>query len=277
MRFTKMHGAGNDYVYVDLFDQPMPDDPAELAIAVSDRHRGVGGDGLILIGPSDVAEARMRMWNADGSPGEMCGNGLRSVGKYLYDRGRVEQTKFVVETAAGLRGVVIEESNGRTGQVTVDMGRPVLVASEIPTSLPGEPPLEVSLAVGEESLIVSALSMGNPHCVLFEKVLTDERIARLGPAIENHPAFPNRTNVEFTRVLSPAEIQLRVWERGSGETQACGTGACAAVVAGCLTGRLDRRVACQLPGGTLTVHWDESDIVHLSGPAVEVFSGEWRR
>ena len=291
MRFTKMHGAGNDYIYVDGFTQPAPREPAALARAMSDRHTGVGGDGLILILPSDVADARMRMFNADGSEAEMCGNGIRCVAKYVYDNWIARQPGLKIETARGVLSLDLHTNRGRVEQVRVNMGRPILKAAEIPTRLTGEPPVEVELVVPggggslresrvcsrseQTTLKATCVSMGNPHCVLFVDGLSDEMVRGLGPQIERHAAFPARTNVEFAQVVSPRELRMRVWERGAGETLACGTGACAAVVAGVLSGRTERRVACQLPGGHLDVEWAASGDVFLTGPAVEVFSGEW--
>lgn len=275
MQFVKMHGAGNDYVYVDCLHQPPPKDPGRLAVAVSDRHRGIGSDGLVLILPAERADARMRMWNADGSEAGMCGNGLRCVGKYLFDRGRVAGPEMQIETGSGLRRLRVVESNGPTARVTIEMGAPILEAADIPTTLPGTPPLEAPLALPDTPLRVSCISMGNPHCVVFVEELNDEAVLGLGPRVERHPAFPERTNVEFARVVSAEAVEMRVWERGSGETLACGSGACAVAVAGSLTGRTGRRVECRLPGGLLEVEWTTTGPVFLTGPAVEVFRGEW--
>ncbi len=276
MQFTKMQGAGNDYVYVDCFRQPMPHDPAGLSRTVSDRHFGIGGDGLILICPSDKADARMRMFNADGSEGEMCGNGIRCVAKYLHDHGLVRKPTLTVETGRGVLTLEAEVSAGVVRRVRVDMGEPILEARHIPTTLPGDPPLEVSLGVGGQTLRVSCVSMGNPHCITFVDAVTDAHVLGLGPQVEGHPAFPRRVNAEFVRVNRPDDVTVRVWERGSGETLACGTGACAVTVAGVLTGRTGRRVTAHLPGGDLLLYWSETDNhVYMTGPAAEVFSGEW--
>lgn len=277
MRFTKMHGAGNDYVYVDCCSQSIEVDLSALAVAVSDRHTGIGADGLILIHPSDRADVRMQMFNADGSEAEMCGNGVRCVAKYVYDRGLVKKDELTIETRKGILTLHLHVQAGRVEQVRVNMGPPILNAAEIPTRLPGDPPLEVGLEVDGRPLSVSCLSMGNPHCIVFVDDLTDEWVLGVGPQIERHPAFPQRTNVEFVRVISPREIDVRVWERGTGETRACGTGACAAVVAGVLTGRTERTVAVHLPGGDLHVDWAPSGDVFLTGPAVEVFHGDWNQ
>jgi diaminopimelate epimerase len=276
MRFTKMHGAGNDYVYVDCFRNPVPHDPAGLSRAISDRHFGVGSDGLILICPSDKADARMRMFNADGSEAEMCGNGIRCVAKFLYDHGLVRKNALAIETGRGVLGLDLEIQGGSVRQVRVDMGEPILEAARIPTSLPGNPPINVPLAVGDHSFRVTCVSMGNPHCVTFVDALTDELVLGIGRRLETHPAFPRRTNTEFVRVNAAEDVTMRVWERGSGETLACGTGACAVAVAGVLSGRTQRRVVVHLRGGDLRLHWSETDNhVYMTGPAVEVFSGEW--
>ncbi len=276
MRFTKMHGAGNDYVFVDCFRNAMPHDPAGLSRAISDRHFGVGSDGLILICPSTQADARMRMFNADGSEAEMCGNGIRCVAKFLYDHGLVRKPSLTVETGRGVLTLDLEIEAGCVHQVRVDMGKPILEASRIPTTLPGEPPLEAPLRVAEQTLRVTCISLGNPHCVIFVDTLSDDLVLGLGPKIEQHPTFPRRTNVEFVRVNGPEEVTVRVWERGSGETLACGTGASAVAVAGVLTGHTQRRLIAHLLGGDLRLHWSETDDhVYMTGPAVEVFSGEW--
>jgi len=293
MKFVKMHGAGNDYVYVDCLHQAAVHDPPALAVAMSDRHRGIGADGLILIERSDIADARMRMWNADGTPAEMCGNGLRCVGKYLFDRGIVNGRHMRVETGTGVLNVRVESraDAAPASRVRVEMGEPVLQVERIPVSLSCPAALDVELplppdsahlfrnagcAGWERSMVrVNCVSMGNPHCVVFVDALHDELVRDGGALLERHPAFPRRTNVEWVRVLSRECIAMRVWERGCGETQACGTGACAAVVAASLTNRTRRRVQCRLPGGVLDVAWSETGIVYLTGPAVEVFEGTW--
>jgi diaminopimelate epimerase len=276
MRFTKMHGAGNDYVYVDCFANPMPHDPAGLSQRISDRHRGVGSDGLILICPSEVADARMRMFNADGSEAEMCGNGVRCVAKYVYDHGLVRKPRLTVETGRGVLTLDLDVRDGLVRQVTVDMGEPILAAARIPTTLPGDPPKDAALEVPGRTLRVTCVSMGNPHCITYVDEITDEWVLGVGPKVERHPAFPRRTNAEFVRVNRPNDVTVRVWERGSGETLACGTGACAVAVAGVLTGRTQRQIVAHLPGGDLQLHWSEKDNhVYMTGPAVEVFGGEW--
>jgi len=287
MRFTKMHGAGNDYIYVDCFSQPVPGDLPELARAVSNRHSGIGGDGLILICPSEKADARMQMFNADGSEAEMCGNGVRCVAKYLFDHGIASREHLRIETGKGVQELQLFVTGGKVDRVRVNMGEPILQAADIPTTLPGDPPVNVSLEInpGEpvglthrsspRSLHVTCISMGNPHCITFVDELSDDLVRNVGPLIEHHTAFPNRANVEFVKVLSEGEVSMRVWERGSGETQACGSGAAAVVVAAVLTGRTERSIRCHLPGGDLELEWAESGDVFLTGPAVEIFSGEW--
>jgi len=282
MRFTKMHGAGNDYIYVDCFAEPIPFNIPELARRMSDRRFGVGGDGLILICPSDRADAEMRMFNADGSASEMCGNGIRCVAKYLYDHGIRRKETLTIETGGRVLSVELKTAGGVVDQVRVDMGEPILIPERIPTTLrsaqgPEQPVVDVPLKVGERELRVSCVSMGNPHCVVFVEDATDALVLGLGPQIEIAPEFPKRVNVEFATILNSSEVQQRTWERGSGETLACGSGACAVGVAGVLTGRTGRKVIVHLRGGDLTIEWKESDNhVYMTGPAVEVFSGDWK-
>ena len=276
MRFTKMHGAGNDYVYVDCFAEAVPADIPSTAIAISDRHTGVGGDGLVLIGPSEKADARMRMFNADGSESEMCGNAIRCVAKYVYDRGIARRSELKIETGRGVLTMKLSTGgNGKVDRVTVNMGKPILDAERIPTTLPGNPPLNVPLEVAGRGINVSCISMGNPHCVTFVDEVNDDWVLNVGPQIERHPAFPRRVNAEFIQVVSPTEFIMRVWERGSGETLACGTGACASAVAAALTGRTGRSVTAHLRGGDLFLEWSAEGDVFMTGPAAEVFSGDW--
>ena len=276
-----MHGAGNDYVYIDCFANPVPTDPTALSIAVADRHKGIGGDGLILICPSDVADARMRMFNADGSESEMCGNGIRCVAKYVYDHGICQKDHLKIETGAGILALDVETENGKVRQVRVDMGEPILLASEIPTLLTGNPEtgkhvVDVPLSVGGHEFNVTCVSMGNPHCVVFVDRANDELVLGIGPRIEKDSRFPSRINVEFVEIISPTEVRQRTWERGSGETLACGTGASAVCVAGVLSGRTERKLTNHLLGGTLILEWDEkTNHVFKTGPATEVFSGTW--
>jgi diaminopimelate epimerase len=276
MNFTKMHGAGNDYVYVDCFAQREPKNVAELARAISDRHKGVGADGLILICPADGADAEMRMYNADGSYSEMCGNGIRCVAKYVYDRGLARREKLFINSANRRYELDVTVRGNEVESVRVDMGEPILAAVEIPTTLPGDPPQDAPLEIAGRRLAVTCVSMGNPHCVTFVDTATDELVLGLGPKIEVDAHFPKRTNVEFVEVLDRETVRQRTWERGSGETQACGTGACAVCVAGVLTGRTERRITSKLLGGELQLEWNDSDNhVYMTGPAEEVFSGQW--
>ena len=274
MKFTKMHGAGNDYVYVDGFTETV-DDPAALARTISDRHFGVGGDGLILILPSAAAAVRMRIFNADGSEAEMCGNGLRCVAKYAYDHGLVDRLNITIETGAGLLAVEMSTNQqGLVDRVRVNMGRPRLVRGEIPMlGPPDQPAIDQELQVLDRTLRINCVSMGNPHCVIFVDDVADFPVAVYGPAIEHHPLFPRRTNVEFVQVLSPEEVRQRTWERGAGETLACGTGAAAVTVAGLLTGRTGHRLLNHLAGGDLEMSWNGTDEVFMTGPAAEVFTG----
>jgi diaminopimelate epimerase len=276
MRFTKMHGIGNDYVFVSTFEQEPPRDPRALAIAVSDRHFGVGGDGLILIMPSDRADARMRMFNADGSEGEMCGNGVRCVAKYLFDRGIAAKKQLKIETGRGVLTLDLEIDAGRVRRVRVDMGAPILQAALIPTLFEGNPPVNVPIEAGDSELSVTAVSMGNPHLVAYVSEVDSVPLETVGPLLEHHQAFPRRVNVHIVEIKSPSEVKMRTWERGSGITLACGTGACAVCVAGVLTGRTGRTLLAHLPGGDLELNWpDENASVFMTGPATEVFSGEW--
>jgi diaminopimelate epimerase len=276
MRFTKMQGTGNDYVYLDCFRDGAPRDPVSLAQAISDRHFGVGSDGLILITPSEKADARMRMFNADGSESEMCGNGLRCVAKYVHDHGIAKKSDLKIETGRGVLHVHLDVRNGVAERATINMGEPILQAALIPTTLPGNPPIDVPLNVADTTLHVTCVSMGNPHCITFVDQITHHLVHDIGPKVEIHPAFPRKTNVEFIKVNSRGDVHMRVWERGSGETLACGTGASAVAVAGVLTGRTDRKVTIHLLGGDLELEWSQSDnFVYMTGPAVEVFSGEW--
>ena len=285
MRFVKMHGIGNDYVYVDCFRQPPPPDAAALSRAVSDRHFGVGSDGLILIGPSERADARMRMFNADGSESEMCGNGVRCVAKYVHDHGIAVKPRLTIETGRGVLTLDLHIRDGKVERVTVDMGEPILDADKIPTTLPvprvvdySGPPLSTAPWWGLFGLDprVTCVSMGNPHAIFYCEAMAKVPLEAVGPEIENTPVFPRRINVHFVQVHSPGEVTMRTWERGSGVTLACGTGACAVAVAGVLTGRTGRKLLAHLPGGDLELDWSESDDhVYMTGPAVEVFSGEW--
>ena len=276
MLFTKMQGAGNDYIYVDCFSQPIPADPAALARAVSDRHFGIGADGLILICPADGADAEMRMFNADGSYSEMCGNGIRCVAKFVHDHGLAVRDQLKITSGGKPFLLDLELRAGKVERVRVDMGEPILTSSRIPTTLPGDPPIDAPFEIAGRTLAVTCVSMGNPHCVTYVDSATDELVLGVGPKIETDPRFPKRTNVEFIEVLNRETVRQRTWERGSGETLACGTGACAVCVAGVLTGRTERRITSKLLGGDLQLEWDEAtNHVFMTGPAAEVFTGEW--
>lgn len=288
MKFTKMHGLGNDYVYVNAFVEALPRDLKALAVAVSDRHTGIGGDGLILICPSEKADARMRMFNADGSESEMCGNGIRCVAKYVYDHGIAHKNEITIETGRGLLTLKIEAAAGKAQSIRVDMGEPILEAERIPTTLTGPRVVDVPMPALDGPLPSSwqsdcgldprmtAVSMGNPHIVLYCRDVARVPLETVGPLLETAPLFPRRINVHFVQVHGPAEVTMRTWERGSGITQACGTGACAVCVAGVLTGRSGEAITAHLPGGDLRLEWSGAgQPVFMTGPAVEVFSGEY--
>jgi diaminopimelate epimerase len=278
MRFTKMHGAGNDYVYVNCFEETVRD-PASLARAVSDRHQGVGSDGLVLILPERGADARMRMFNSDGSEAEMCGNAIRCVAKYLYDHGLARREDLRIMTGAGLLSLVLYPGrDGRIERVRVDMGEPRLAPDAIPTKLPGRDGkvIDAPLSVAGQTFDVTCVSMGNPHAVIYVDDVAAFDLERLGPQIERHPLFPAKINVHVVEVASPREVTMRTWERGAGITMACGTGASAVCVAGVLTGQSDREILAHLPGGDLELQWlAETNHVFMTGPAAEVFTGEW--
>ena len=275
MKFTKLHGCGNGYIYVNLFEETL-DNPAEMAIKVSDHHFGIGSDGLITIGPSEVADFTMHIYNADGSEAEMCGNGVRCVGKYVYDHGLTAQTVVKVETGAGIMVLELNVENGKVATVRVDMGEPIFESEKIPVVAEGTPVLMEPIVVGDKEWKMTCVSMGNPHAVVFVDDVKDFPIETYGPLFENHERFPKRTNTEFVKVVSPTEAYMRVWERGSAETWACGTGTCATVVACILNGVTERKVLVHLLGGDLVIEWDEeTNHVFMTGPATEVFSGEY--
>ena len=275
MRFTKMHGLGNDYVYVNGFKEKLKN-PSEAAKFVSDRHFGIGSDGLILINPSDKADFEMEMYNADGSRGEMCGNGIRCVAKYVYDYGLTDKTNISIETLGGIKYLELTVKEGKTKEVRVDMGMPELEGAKIPILASKEGCLihEPIMADGKKYYF-TGVSMGNPHAVIFIEDVQGLDIEKIGPKFENHERFPNRINTEFVRVLDRKTVEMRVWERGSGETLACVTGACAAAVAGILNGFTEDKVTVKLLGGDLEIEWDrKADRVYMTGPAVVVFDGE---
>ena len=261
LKFTKMHGCGNDYVYFDTFAQVMPQDLSGLAVRLSDRHRGIGADGIILIMPSDAAHARMRMFNADGSEGAMCGNGIRCVAKYLYESGLAPHDKLIIETMAGLKHLRLNIAGGTVASVRVDMGRAAVMA------------INRHIAVGE-GYKATCIDMGNPHAVVFCQEVDNLDLAAMGPLFEHNPIFPNGVNTEFIKVLSPNLLKMRVWERGSGETQACGTGACAAAVAACLNGHCEMgdSIKVLMPGGELIINYTDS-AVFMEGDCVKTFEG----
>jgi diaminopimelate epimerase len=282
MRFLKMQGAGNDYIYLDCFRQPPPKDAAELSRRISDRHFGVGGDGLVLICPSERADARMRMFNADGSEAEMCGNAIRCVAKYVYDHSLARKPVLTIETGHGILSLELTVADGRVQQVRVDMGEPILEADRIPTTLPGPRVVDATLPISIDGNgcgldpRITCVSMGNPHVVLYCRDVSMVPLAQAGPELEHLSCFPRRINVHFVQVHTPAEVTMRTWERGSGITLACGTGASAVAVAGVLTRRTERRLLAHLPGGDLQLLWSaEDNHVYKTGPAVEVFSGDW--
>ena len=297
MRFTKMHGIGNDYVYVNCFCESVLE-PQKLAVAISDRHFGIGSDGLILIMPSDSADVRMRMFNADGSEAEMCGNGLRCLAKYAYENNLAkghsptqesyreflsssypnadEITEISVETGKGILTVDMAISSGKVVGGCVDMGKPILLPCDIPVKVTGTQAVGIPLSIGSYNLLLTCVSMGNPHAVFYYPDVQAIELEHLGPAIENHDLFPHRINVHFVQVVTKKEVIMRTWERGSGITLACGTGAAAVGVAGVLASKTDRQILVHLPGGDLQVLWHQEDNhVYLTGPVVEVFSGDW--
>jgi diaminopimelate epimerase len=274
MRFVKMQGIGNDYIYVDGFQETIKD-PEALAVRMSDRHFGVGGDGLILILPSASADARMRIFNADGSEAQMCGNGIRCLAKYVYESGIARKPQLTVETLAGNLRLQLLTANGTVERVRVNMGMPRLRRQDIPMLGEGERVLRETLTVADRQFDVTCVSMGNPHCVIYVDDVATFPVGHYGPLLEHHRQFPQRTNVEWIEWLNRSEIRQRTWERGSGETLACGTGACAASVASVLNGKTDRAVTVRLLGGNLEIEWADDDHVYMTGPAVEVFRGEW--
>lgn len=276
MKFTKMHGIGNDYVYVNCFEETVKD-PSAVAKFVSDRHFGIGSDGLILIKPSQIADCEMDMYNLDGSQGAMCGNGIRCVAKYAYDYGIVKKDHISVATKSGIKYLDLTIENGKVSQVKVNMGAPILTASQIPVVSEKEEVINEPLSVDGETYYVTAVSMGNPHAIVYMTDVEHLDIEKIGPQFENHVAFPDRVNTEFVEVIDQHTLRMRVWERGSGETLACGTGACAVAVASILNERVDgeRPVTVKLLGGDLEIYWNrQENLVYMTGPATTVFDGE---
>jgi diaminopimelate epimerase len=274
IEFHKMHGIGNDYVFIDCFDMKI-EDPSGLSKKVSDRHFGIGSDGLILIKPSDKADAFMDMYNADGSRGKMCGNGIRCVARYLYDSGKVSGTSLRIDTLSGIKNIELQIEDGSVNAVTVDMGTPVILPKNIPVDIPGdEPVIDHPVQLKEEEVRITCVSMGNPHAVIFVDDVPNAPVERIGKEIERSPLFPEGTNVEFVQIRTENYIEMRVWERGSGETMACGTGACASLVASVIAGYAKREAEISLLGGSLFIRWDiETNKVYMTGPAEYVFKG----
>ncbi len=276
LRFTKMHGISNDYVYISTFDQP-EEDWEQLAIRLSDRRTGIGGDGIILVCPSEVADAKMRIFNADGSEGKMCGNGIRCVGKFVYDKGLVppDKTTVTIDTLSGIKTLELTVRDGKVQSARVDMGAAILSPAAIPVNYDGDRMIDAPLTVDGKEWNVTAVSMGNPHCVTFVDDVDSLALEKLGPHFENHSIFPERVNTEFVRVIDDHTLQMRVWERGSGETWACGTGACATAVAACLNGYCKKGddITVHLRGGDLVIRYTD-DTVIMTGPASTVFEGE---
>ena len=277
MKFTKMQGIGNDYVYVNCLQETI-ENPSELAKKISDRHYGVGSDGLIMINPSDKADFEMEMYNADGSRGEMCGNGIRCVAKYVYDYGLTDKTSISVETLAGIKYLDLTVEDGKVVLVKVDMGKPMLRPEEVPVVSEKEEVIDEPITVDGQEYRMTCVSMGNPHAVVFiDQDVKEFPLETVGVKFENHERFPKRVNTEFVNVLDRHTAQMRVWERGSGETLACGTGACAVAVACALNGLTEDEVTVKLLGGDLQIKWDrEKNMVYMTGPAEVVFDGEWK-
>ena len=276
IRFTKMHGAGNDYIYINVIDS-CPANLPELSNEMSDRHKGVGSDGVVLIMPSDKADFRMRMFNADGSEGEMCGNASRCVAKYVYDKGLTSKRKITLETLAGIKVLEITKVvDEKVREVKVDMGEPSFAPENIPTKSNCEV-IDMPISTSLGTLNLTAVGTGNPHCVVIMDSVSDLDIDSIGPEIQNNELFPRKANIEFVRIINRNEIEMRVYERGSGETMACGTGACASVVATSRLGLTDRRATVHLKGGDLQIHWAENNHVYMTGEAATVFEGEYER
>ncbi|MDU1903842.1 MAG: diaminopimelate epimerase [Dysgonomonas sp.] len=273
LKFTKMHGAGNDYIYVNGLTQTI-ENPSELAIELSNRNFGIGSDGLVIIHPSEIADFRMQMLNSDGSEAEMCGNATRCVGKYVYDNGLTSKREITLETKAGIKYITLLEGDEKARKVTVDMGEPILDPELIPVSIDEQPVLNYPLDIDGKIWRISCVSMGNPHAVVFTEGIKDFDLSVLGPKFEKNPIFPRKTNTEFIEVIDRNTLNMRVWERGAGETLACGTGACAAAVAAILNNYCDRNITIHLLGGDLEIEWRESNNhVYMTGEAVTVFEG----
>lgn len=274
MKFTKMHGCGNDYIYVNCMDEPLKN-PEKVAVYVSDRHFGIGSDGLILICPSKKADFRMAMYNADGSEGKMCGNGVRCIAKYVYDYGLTKKETISIETKSGIKYLDVSVDQGKVISAKVNMGTPILNPEQIPVKLDGESCINHPLTVGEKEYYITCVSMGNPHSVIFVEDTKNLPLEQIGPLFEHHPVFPDRVNTEFVQVINRHEVNMRVWERGSGETLACGTGACATVVACVLNKKTEPEITVHLRGGDLQLFYDEKNsTVWMTGPAAVICDGE---
>jgi diaminopimelate epimerase len=274
MRFTKMHGLGNDYIYVNAFKETIHN-PGLVAAALSERHTGIGSDGLILILPSDTADFKMSMYNSDGTEAEMCGNGIRCVGKYVYDNNMTDKESITVETLAGIKTLELNIKDKKVESIRVDMGEPVLEADKIPVITDNERFIANEIDIEGATLEFTCVSMGNPHAITYVEDIDNAPVLELGPTIEKHRIFPNKVNVEFVKVINREVLKMRVWERGTGETLACGTGACATAVASFLNKLTERNVTVELLGGDLFIEWDEKDNhVYMTGPAVKVYDGE---
>lgn len=274
LKFTKMQGAGNDYIYINGFTQKI-ENPSQAAIELSNRHFGIGSDGLVFILPSETCDFRMQMFNSDGSEAEMCGNASRCVGKYVYDNGLTDKKEITLQTGAGVKYITLLDGNAKVRKVKVDMGEPILDASLIPVDVPTSPVLKYPLEIEGKIWEISCVSMGNPHAVIFTSGIKDLDLPVIGPKFEKHPIFPRKTNTEFIEVIDRQTLNMRVWERGAGETLACGTGACAAVVAAISNGYCDREVVVHLLGGDLEIEWNpDNNHVYMTGDAVTVFEGE---
>ncbi len=274
MKFTKMHGCGNDYVYVNGFTEKIADKP-KAVVALSDRHFGIGSDGVIFINPSEQADFEMEMYNADGTRAEMCGNGIRCVGKYVYDHGMTDKTSITVESFGKVKYLDLTVENGKVVKVKVNMGKPELIAKEVPVVSESEQVINEEIIVKGKSYRMTCVSMGNPHAVVFMDDVDHLAIEEIGPYFENHERFPNRTNTEFVQVIDDSHVKMRVWERGTGETLACGTGCCATAVACVLNHLTGEHVTVQVLGGEIEIYWDQKEnLVYMTGPAVTVFEGE---
>ena len=275
MKFTKMHGIGNDYIYFNCLDNDI-NDPNGLSVALSDRHFGVGGDGIVMIMRSEIADFRMRMFNADGSEGKMCGNATRCIGKYVYEKGLTDKTELTLETLAGIKVLKLNVSDGKVVSVTVDMGKAILKPADIPVLLDGDCVVSKKTMLARKEHEITCVSMGNPHCIIFTKDIDNLDLEKIGPDYENDPIFPERVNTEFVEIIDNKTLKMRVWERGSGETWACGTGASAVCVAAVLNGicDYDTDVLVKLRGGDLTINYKKDGTVYMTGPATFVFDGE---